>query len=95
MALMPKTLELQDYSKAKTFEELKRIANDNNRRIKEAYKKIRNDINFKQWLYFSVGGKKWRIGPDPDGNDFLVQELTGTDWRDQSHWTTKDTIAGT
>ena len=91
---MPAMLDLKDYSTAKSLEDVKRIAGENNRKIQDAYKRIHNDINFKEWLYFSVGGKKWRIGPDPDGNDFLIQELTGTDWKNQSDWTTQETIAG-
>ena len=94
MALMKQQLGLKDYSGARSMSDIIRIGNENNRILAAAYLAIFNDLNFKQWQYFSVGGKRWRIGPDPDGNDFLVQELTGSNWRNQSHWTTATTSFG-
>ena len=103
MAKMAKQLELHDYSDANSLEEIKQIANENNRRMQEAYLQIRNDINFKEWIYFSVGMKRWRIGPEqgyhPGKNrkgavNFVIQELTGTDWKNQSDWQTQHVFWG-
>ena len=94
MAQMPRELELLDPMAASSLNELKTLLNTNNRRLQEAYRKIHNDINWKEWLYFSVSGKRWRIGPDPDTNNWVIQELTGANWRNQSHWTTMDTAWG-
>jgi hypothetical protein len=95
MAKMKRQLDLLDYSGATSLEEVIQIANENNRRMQEAYLHIHNDINHKEWLYFTVGMKRWRIGPlqgyHPGKNrkgavSFVIQELAGTDWRNQSHW---------
>jgi hypothetical protein len=103
MSQMQKQLDLLDYFQARDLEELKKILNENNRRLQAAYLHTRNDINFKEWLYFSVGGRRWRIGPllgyNP-GKDkqtavnFVIQELTGADWKDQSHWVTRHRFWG-
>jgi len=86
MPQMVKQLDLLDYSTAKSLNDVIKIANENNRRIQDAYRKIHNDINWKEWLYFSVSGKRWRIGPLPGTNNWVIQELKGTDWKNQSHW---------
>jgi len=94
MAQMAKQLDLLDFSTAKDFEELKKILNENNRRLQDAYRAIHNDIFWKEFIFFSVSGKRWRIGPDPDTHHFVLQELTGLDWRNQSHWQTQHTFYG-
>lgn len=57
--------------------------------IRAAYLDIHNDINTKEWVYFTAGNKKWRTGPDPDGDDYLFQYLDSGDWRVQSNWVTR------
>jgi len=103
MAKMTKQLDLLDYSGAKTITDIIEIANENNRRLQDAYRAIRNDINNKEWLMFTVGMRRWRIGPlqgyhpDKDGKsayDFVIQELLGGDWRKQSNWQTQHVFHG-
>lgn len=91
---MAKQLDLLDYSTAKDFEEFMKIANENNRRMQVAYRHIYNDNYYKEWINFSVSGKRWRIGPDPDTYHFVLQELTGLDWKNKSHWQTQHTFYG-
>lgn len=57
--------------------------------IRSAYLDTHNDINTKEWLYFTANGKKWRTGSDPDGDDFLFQRLDSGDWKVQSNWITR------
>ena len=94
MAKMAKQLDLMDYSTAKDVEELKKILIENNRRLQDSYRAIHNDLNWHEWLYFSVNMKRWRIGPDPDTHHFVLQELTGIDWKNQSHWRKEHTFYG-
>lgn len=94
MSMMSKQLDLMDYSQAKNLEDLKKILNENNRRLQDAYRRIHNDINWKEWLYFSVNMKRWRIGPKPGTNNWVIEELTGTDWKNQSHWETQHVFWG-
>ena len=54
--------------------------------LRDAYLNIHNDINTKEWVYFTSGGKKWRAGSDPDGDNFLIQYLTSGDWKVQGNW---------
>ena len=61
---------------------------------RDAYHAIHNEIIWNDWLYFSVSGNRWRIGPDPKMHTFLTQMFTGTDWKNQSHWTTMTTVCG-
>ena len=103
MSRMTKLLDLLSYSDANSLEEIKRIANENNRRLQDAYKNTYNDILNKEWLMFTVGMRRWRIGPlqgyhpGRDGKsafDFVIQELLGGDWRDQSNWQTQHVFHG-
>ena len=57
--------------------------------IRSAYLDIHNDINTKEWVYFTADGKKWRAGSDPAGDNFLFQYLPSGDWKVQSNWVTK------
>ena len=95
MPQMAKQLDLLDYSTAKSLNDVIKIANENNRRIQDAYRKIHNDSLYKEWLYFTVGMKRWRIGPKASYNpgrdklskvDFVIQEFNGTDPKNNSHW---------
>lgn len=95
MRMMKKQLDLLDYSKAKNIDDIIRIGNENNRRTQKAYEAIYNDVLFKEWLYFTAGMKRWRIGPlqgyhpnrdRTEAVNFVIQELVGTDWRNNSHW---------
>jgi len=103
MAKMAKQLDLLPYSTANSLEDIKRIADENNRRLQDAYRNINDAVLFKEWLYFSVGMKRWRIGPEVGYHpgkerraavNFVIQELTGTDWRNQSHWQTQHVFWG-
>ena len=85
MSQMSKTLKVPDISQAKSVEDLKRDLKIFFADIQEAYRHIHNDIWWKRWVYFMVEGKKWRIGPV--GDHLEAQYLTGTDWRNDSHWT--------
>ena len=91
---MVKQLDLLDYSTAKDFEEVKKMLVENNRRLQDAYRNIHNDIFWKEFIYFSVSMKRWRIGPKPGTNNWVIEELTGLDWRNQSHWTTQHNFWG-
>ena len=91
---MAKQLDLMDYSAAKDVEELKKILIENNRRLQDSYRNIHNDLNWHEWLYFSVNMKRWRIGPKPGTNNWVIEEMTGLDWKNQSHWTTQHTFWG-
>jgi hypothetical protein len=95
MPKMVKQLDLLDYTGAKSLDEIIQILNENNRRIQKAYLNILNDVNHKEWLYFTVGMRRWRIGPkvgyNPGRNkqekiDFVIQEFNGTDPKNHSHW---------
>ena len=95
MSKMTKQLDLLDYSSAKTVEDMVKIANENNRRLQDAYKKIYNDILWKEFVYFTVGMKRWRMGPlvgyhpgrdSKSATEFVIQELVGTNWRNQDSW---------
>ena len=103
MAKMIKQLDLLSYDGANSLEDIKRILNENNRRLQDAYKNTYNDILNKEWLMFTVGMRRWRIGPlqgyhpGRDGKsafDFVIQELLGGDWRDQSNWQTQHVFHG-
>jgi len=71
-----------------------KIANENNRRLQDSYMAIHNDLNWHEWIYFSVSMKRWRIGPKPGTNNWVIEEMTGLDWKNQSHWTTQHTFWG-
>lgn len=95
MSKMAKQLDLLPYDGANSLEEIKRIANENNRRLQDAYISMYNDIMWKEYVYFTVGMKRWRMGPlvgyhpgrdSKSGTEFVIQELVGTNWRDQSAW---------
>jgi len=103
MAKMTKQLDLLSFSDANGLEEIKQILNENNRRLQDAYRNISDAILFKEWLYFSAGMKRWRIGPEVGYHpgkerraavNFVIQELTGTDWKNNSHWTTQHVFWG-
>jgi len=93
MAKMPKELSVVDFNNAKTVDDLKRLLDKQNKILQEVYRRIHNDINWKETIHFSVRGKKWRITVIPgdyDGDNtehLRVQRLTGTNWRNPSHWT--------
>ena len=95
MAKMTKLLDLLSYSDANSLEEIKRILNENNRRLQDAYKNTYNDIMWKEFVYFTVGMKRWRMGPlvgyhpgrdSKSATEFVIQELVGTNWRNQASW---------
>lgn len=88
MAQMARQLALKDCTPNATLDEVIRTINENNQSLRVAYLAVHNDINWKEWSYFSVSGRRFREGPLPGTNDWVVQELTGTNWKNQSHWTT-------
>ena len=88
MAHMDRQLVIEDCPETAELPELIRIVNENNQRLRSAYEAIHNDINWKEWVYYSVNKRRWRLGPLPDTNDWVIQELTGANWKNQSHWTT-------
>ena len=47
MAKMTKQLDLLSYDDANSLEEIKRIGNENNRRMQDAYRRTYNDILWK------------------------------------------------
>lgn len=93
MPQMPKELNVVDFSHARTVNDLKILLNKQNKINQEFYRRIFNDIHWKESIYFVVGGKKWRITVIPgdfesDSEEHLrVQRFTGTDFRNPSHWT--------
>lgn len=103
MAKMAKKIDLLPFDGAKNIDDIIRIGNENNRRIQDYLINMFNAILFKEWLYFSVGMKRWRMGPEVGYHpgksrkvavNFVIQELTGTDWRNQSHWQTQHVFWG-
>lgn len=94
MAQMDKQLVIKDCKVTDTLPEVIESINENNKRLRAAYQAIHNDINWKEWVYFTVSGRKWRIGPIPDTANWVIQELTGANWKNQSHWTTVLTLWG-
>lgn len=82
---MPKTLPVPDLTKVTTLTELKLKVEEFFKTMQDVYLQIHNDINWKESIYFTARGKKWRI--IPDGDNLHVEKLTGSDWRNPTHWT--------
>lgn len=92
MSQMPKTLRVPDLTQVTKFDDLKRAVQEFFLTIQKSYEQIHNDINFKEAINFSQGGKKWRI--IPNGPSLDIQVLTGADWKNQSHWKTAIRLSG-
>lgn len=67
--------------------------------LEDKYKDTFTDVHHKEWIYFDVGQKTWRMGPMPPGTDdtakaslwnFEIQFFTGDDyanqWRNDTYW---------
>ena len=86
MSQMPAEIELEQIISLDVD-----VISRNTELLREDHRHIHNDINTKEWVYFTANGKKWRAGSDPDGDNFLFQYLASGDWRIQSNWVTART----
>lgn len=87
MSQMPQEIELEHITSMDPT-----VIGRNFELLREGYRQIHNDINVKEWVYFTVNNKKWRLGSDPAGENFLFEYLESGDWQVQSNWVTAKTI---
>lgn len=89
MSQMKRTMDVVDWGMAEDMPALKALLDRQFTGMQQQYRQTFNDINTKEWVYFTANGKKWRIGSDPSSDDFLFQYLASGDWKVQSNWVTK------
>jgi len=93
---MPKSLQLVDFSQAKSLEDIKRLLSENNERLRTMYQQIWGDVKRKEFVYFTSQLKLWRLGPVED--HLCAQYFIGTniqkDWRNDALWETEWTSYG-
>lgn len=93
MAQMPDDMPIVAVDRAQNLGEFRRLYSEQMTIIQRLYRSIFNDINTKEWVYFTKNGKKWRAGSDPSSDNFLFQYLASGDWKIQSNWVTTFAIA--
>lgn len=86
MAQMQQDMEIVNLEGAEGMPALKRLLGKQMTIIQSLHRATWNDINTKEWVYFTAKGKKWRVGSDPAGDNLFFEYLTSGDWKVQSNW---------
>jgi hypothetical protein len=85
---MLKSVQLENATPGMNLNQIIMLVNANNERLKTFLQQMWSEIRYKEWIYFTRGKKKWRLGPV--GDHLEAQYFIGTNIRDKSQWINDD-----